>query len=171
MKFVSNTGPIIALAKAGYLSILKEIASEVLIPPMVHRELLGKPGNETVTIENAMNEFIHTANLKPLEKEVEITLAHLDEGEKQAIGLAFTLGKEALLLLDDQAGRRVARRLNIPTMGLVGILLTAKRKNLIGNVGQVLEEIRNTGYWLSDDVIDIARGLAGEKENEKFFES
>lgn len=39
MKIVSNTGPLIGLAKIDSLSILKDIASEVLIPPMVHREL------------------------------------------------------------------------------------------------------------------------------------
>ncbi len=38
MKIISNTGPLIGLAKIDCLSILKMIASEVLIPPMVHRE-------------------------------------------------------------------------------------------------------------------------------------
>lgn len=41
MKIVSNTGPLIGLAKIDRLSILKDIASEIIIPPMVHRELLG----------------------------------------------------------------------------------------------------------------------------------
>jgi predicted nucleic acid-binding protein len=40
MKIISNTGPLIGLAKIDCLSILKMIASEVLIPPMVHRELV-----------------------------------------------------------------------------------------------------------------------------------
>lgn len=44
MKIVSNTGPIIGLAKINRLSILKDLADEILIPPMVHRELLAKTG-------------------------------------------------------------------------------------------------------------------------------
>lgn len=52
MKIISNTGPIIGLAKIGRLSLLKSIAKEVLIPPMVHRELLGKVGNEAEDIED-----------------------------------------------------------------------------------------------------------------------
>jgi predicted nucleic acid-binding protein len=47
MKIVSNTGPLIGLAKIDRLFILKDIVSEVLIPPAVHRELLGKAGIES----------------------------------------------------------------------------------------------------------------------------
>jgi len=46
MKIISNTGPLIALAKIDCLFILKEIASEVLIPRAVYRELFGKIGIE-----------------------------------------------------------------------------------------------------------------------------
>ncbi len=42
MKVVSNTGPLIGLAKIGQLLLLKSMYTEVLIPPIVHRELLGK---------------------------------------------------------------------------------------------------------------------------------
>jgi predicted nucleic acid-binding protein len=42
MKIVSDAGPLIGLAKINCLYILKTIASEVYIPPMVYRELLGK---------------------------------------------------------------------------------------------------------------------------------
>lgn len=51
-KAVSNTGPIIALAKIGHLVLMKQIFSEVSIPPIVYRELLGKFGNEWSEIEN-----------------------------------------------------------------------------------------------------------------------
>ena len=50
-----------------------------------------------------------------------MALADLDEGEKQAIGLASNLGKDVLLLVDDRVGRRVAEKLNIATTGLVGL--------------------------------------------------
>lgn len=163
MKIVSNTGPIIGLAKIGRLSLLKSISSEVLIPPMVYRELMGKIGSEWEQIESALNEFIRVTELKSLDKATKLALAELDEGEKQAIGLASTVGKDVLLLLDDRAGRKVAEKLNIPTTGLLGILLFVKEKGLVENVRQLIEELRNNGYWLSDDIIDIIKQLAGEK--------
>lgn len=39
MKVTSNTVPVIALAKINCLSILKTMFSEILIPPVVYREL------------------------------------------------------------------------------------------------------------------------------------
>ena len=38
MKLLSNTGPIIGLAKIDKLSLLKELSEEVLIPPLVISE-------------------------------------------------------------------------------------------------------------------------------------
>jgi predicted nucleic acid-binding protein len=164
MKIVSNTGPLIGLAKIDCFSILKDIASEVLIPPMVNRELLGKIGIESERIDKALNDFIRVTNPKPLDLSTKDALANLDEGERQTIGLAYTFSENVLLLLDDRAGRIVAEKLNIPTIGLIGILLLAKEKGILENIGSLINELRNQGYWISDEVADIARHLAGENK-------
>lgn len=44
MTFVCNAGPVIALAKIDRLSLLRELASSVLIPETVFHEVLAKPG-------------------------------------------------------------------------------------------------------------------------------
>ena len=59
MKLVSDTGPLIGLAKIGQIYLLKNLAEEVIIPPMVHKELFGKVGIELTQIENALHDFIH----------------------------------------------------------------------------------------------------------------
>jgi predicted nucleic acid-binding protein len=46
MKIISNTGPIIALAKVKKLACLKEVASDVVISVAVYRELFAKIGEE-----------------------------------------------------------------------------------------------------------------------------
>ncbi len=163
MKIVSDTGPIIGLAKIGKISLLKAIAEEVLIPPMVHRELFGKLGDEADQIDQALNDFVQVKGVMGLDPATEEVLSGLGEGEKQAVGLASILEKDTLLLIDDRAGRQVAERLNIPTTGLVGLLLVSKDKGLVESVGELIEELRNNGYWLSDEVIGIARRLAGEQ--------
>jgi predicted nucleic acid-binding protein len=163
MKLVSDTGPLIGLAKIDCLFILKEIFSEVLIPPIVHRELLGKVGIESARIDRALADFIHVIDLKPLDPVVNEALVDLDEGERQAIGLASTFSGNALLLIDDRAGRIAAEKLNIPTTGLIGVLLFAKEKGIIKNIGSLIDELRNHGYWISDRIGEIAKSLAGEK--------
>ena len=66
------------------------------------------------------------------------------------------------LLIDDYAGRKAARDLKIGVTGLVGLLLLAKERGLVEKVTPLIERIRGTGYWLSDEVVEIARRLAGE---------
>jgi predicted nucleic acid-binding protein len=144
------------------IDLLKALASEVLIPPFVHKELFGKTGAETTRIENALGNFITVTSvnvLKPAEADV---LSELDEGEKQAVALASYLGEGVLLLIDDHAGRQAARRLGVAVTGLIGLFLLAKERGLVGRVGPLLDELRQAGYWLSDEIVGIAKGLAGE---------
>ena len=162
MKIVSDTGPIIGLAKIGKIILLKNIADEVIIPPMVYKELFGKTGPESNEIDQALNTFIMVKRDMAVEEAVKIELAGLGEGEKQAIGLAYQLDNDVILLLDDRAGRQVAARLNIFTTGLIGLLLVAKEKGFVESVGTLIKELRNNGYWLSDDIMKTAIKLAGE---------
>jgi predicted nucleic acid-binding protein len=162
VKLVSNTGPIIGLAKIGRMDLLKSLAGEVLIPPFVHKELFGKLGVEAVMIEEGLRTFIRIAAVATKERLVEGVLTELDEGERQAIVLASDIGKDVLLLMDDRAGRQAARKLGIHVTGLVGILLSAKEKGVVNRVGPLIDELRESGYWLSDEVVEAARKLAGE---------
>lgn len=162
MKTVSNTGPIIGLAKIGKLDLLKIIFKEILIPPIVHKELFGKIGPESEESERALNHFIHITDFSAMDSETERIIADLDEGEKQAVALASQMRGNTLLLLDDRAGRRAAAKLKIPVTGLLGFLLLAKEKGYADNIGALLTELRRNGYWLSDKVIEVAKRLAGE---------
>jgi len=135
MKIVSNTGPIIGLAEVDQLFLLKNLASEVLIPPMVYRELLGKVGIESDRIDRALNELLHVTELDPLEPATEVATSGLREGEKQPIGLASTVKGDILLSLDDRAGRKVSEQLNIRTLDLIGLLLLGKERRYPERLG------------------------------------
>ena len=162
MKVISNTGPIIGLAKIDKLSLLKELAEEVLIPPLVYRELLGKCGWESSRIDLAINSFIKVTELSEISNEIKQVISTLDGGEKQVISLGSVTSGELILLLDDKAGRNAAKKLGLATTGLVGVLIFAKEKGLINEVSSLLEELRIQGYWLGDSLIRIAKNLAGE---------
>ena len=162
MKIIADTGPLIGLAKIGKLYLLEKYVDEVLIPPIVYKELLGKIGPESEEIEKALNNFIKISNQPQIAKELHAILSNLDEGEKQAIALAKSYAEDILLLIDERAGREVANRLQIPITGLLGMLIKFKAKREIQSISAIVEKLRQHGYWLSDEVIALAKKLAGE---------
>lgn len=160
MIVVSNTGPIVALAKADHLSLLPILYGEVLIPPADHRELLAKVGPEAKRIDDGLAAFLRVSPIAQPPEEVDRLTSGLGAGEQQAICLTLETG--GLLVIDDRAGRKAAGHLGIATTGAVGVLLKAKQEGHLPMVGPVLEVIRRHGYWLSDAVVETARRLAGE---------
>ena len=163
MIFVCNTGPLIALAKLASLALLQDLGGErILIPPRVHKELWGKIGPEAPLIETALHAFIHVEQPGKIDQYVEIATASLDDGEREVIVLGTSLQEEVVLVMDDQAGRRVAKELGLSVVGSAGLLLLAKQKGLTVEVHPLLEALRHQGYWLSDAVLAEVRRLAGE---------
>jgi len=160
MIVVSDTGPLIALAKADQLPLLKQLFGKINIPPAVHRELLAKSEPEAGRLDRALLDFVIVTSLPSFPQEVEAAIARLGPGEGQAIALAYA--QEALLLIDDRQGRNVARHLGLRVSGVVGVLILAKEAGLVAAVRPLLEEIRQQGYWLSDELVAVAARLTQE---------
>ena len=160
MAAVCDTGPLIALAKVERLSLLTPLFGEIFIPPSVYHELLAKSGPDVGHLQGALADFLQIASAPDYPPAVRAVTAALDDGESDAIALAYELG--TLLVVDERAGRAAARRLNVPVTGVVGVLLRAKQQNLEAAVRPVLERLRRKGYWLSDDLVAAALRLAGE---------
>ena len=160
MIVVSDTGPLIALAKVDQLILLERLFGKVLIPSAVQRELLAKHGTESARLDDALLNFLDVVPLSVPSPEVEIATLRLDLGEQHAIALAYE--RDALLVIDDSLGRAAARRLSLAVTGVVGVLIRAKQEGLVPSVRSLLKEMRQHNYWLSDELLDIATRLAGE---------
>lgn len=78
-----------------------------------------------------------------------------------SISLALE-NKESALLIDEAKGREIARHLDVPVIGLTGLLLLAKKKNMISAVMPLLIEIRDNGYCLSDKFLKDISELSHE---------
>ena len=86
----------------------------------------------------------------------------VDRGEAEAIALAEELHADHLLI-DERKGRRLAQKQGLPVVGLLGVVLLAKRAKLIPSARALLEELdREAGIYLADELKNAALKSVGE---------
>jgi predicted nucleic acid-binding protein len=133
---VSNSTPLIALARLGRLNLLASLFKRILIPAEVQHEVTvagrGLPGAEEVRNANWIEVAPRRSSADP-----SLTQAclNLGEGERGAILLAKTLPAD-LILLDEWKARRVAREAGLSMVGSIGILEAAARSGLVSDLRQ-----------------------------------
>ncbi len=71
-----------------------------------------------------------------------------------------------LLLLDDQAARRLALGLHLPIIGTLGLLLAAKRKGLLEAVKPCLDQLLSYEFRVSTDLYDRVLRDADESSSD-----
>jgi predicted nucleic acid-binding protein len=92
----------------------------------------------------------------------EIIQAKLDIGESAAITLCLVRHAD-ILLIDESLGREVAAQLHLRTIGILGILMEARRRNLIATVTEALDRLeREAGFWIAPTLRARVLKLAGE---------
>lgn len=76
----------------------------------------------------------------------------LDEGEAEAIILAIERGAD-LMLVDERRGRRTATAAGLTVIGLLGVVVLAKRTGLIDLAKPVLDDLIQTArFWIGSDL-------------------
>lgn len=156
---VSDTSPITNLAAIGQLDLLRQLYKVVVIPAAVYAELTRPPAS--VGADEAIRgvwiqvRAASRLNLSRIEK------YGLDRGETEAIALAIDLAADQTLI-DERRGRNVASEVGISFTGVVGVLILSKRRGLIPEVRTLLDDLRQLGFRLSEDVYKQALALAQE---------
>lgn len=151
MIVVSDSGPLIHLARINKIELLKIFFDEVYIPEAVYNEINSQndlPGSKEVEKYGWIKKKIIDHKTAK-----ELLMDRLDEGESEAIILAKKIDAD-LLLIDDLAGRNTARNQNIDVMGTLGVLDRASKKNMIHDLEKVIRELRNKGFWMDDELFD-----------------
>lgn len=150
LKVVSNSSPLIHLAKIDQLNLLKHFFSKILVPEAVYKECIveGKYKKDSKKIEKA--NWIKIAKIRDKNLKNSFMMV-LDEGEAEVITLAIEESAE-LVLLDDYEAREVARNYGLNIAGVIGILIKAKYEKKIPSLKDELEKLKKTGFWLSDNL-------------------
>jgi predicted nucleic acid-binding protein len=85
----------------------------------------------------------------------------LGAGESAVLTLAAN-EQGAWAVIDDREARRCARRLNIPAIGTLGLVLLAKQLGQVSLARPIVERLRISGMYLSDQVVNEALDRVGE---------
>lgn len=152
MIVVADTSPITNLLLIGKLGLLSQIYGRVIIPLDVKAEILAL-ANFGYDIQHFTDaKWIETIQVAKTNPSTFIT-AELDKGEAEAISLARDLDAD-WMLIDERKGTAVAKSIGLQTIGVLGVLLTAKRTGHVQKVMPLVHElIEKAGFWLSKDVL------------------
>ncbi len=147
MKVVSNTSAVLNLALIGELSLLRRLFDEIVVPDAVQSELEVRLLKAGTTAALAIPSWIQSRPVanRPV---VDSLSLELDAGEAEAIALAVEMQAD-LVLLDERLARRVAGRLGLRFIGVLGVLVEAKRRGVIPLVKPVLDALlAKAGFWV-----------------------
>jgi hypothetical protein len=94
---------------------------------------------------------------------VHVLQRDLDRGEAEAIALAVQV-KADWTMLDEREGRRVAKSLGLKVVGVLGILLRARREGKLPSLRRAMEELRQeAGFRIGADLFAQLLQESGEE--------
>jgi predicted nucleic acid-binding protein len=156
---VLNASPLIFLANAGLIDLVKLAGTPLFIPRVVVEEIekFGPTDSTVLAIkQSSLFDVVETGPTPPI-----IERWDLGPGETSVLNWAYT-HPGTIAILDDLPARRCANLLGIGVHGTLGLILLGKRCQIIPEVKPILEQLRKSGMYLSDQVITRALKLIGE---------
>lgn len=158
-KIIVNSTPLIALAKANKLEILKEMYEHIIIPEAVYREVTEKDDIAAQRIE-AAREWIEVRKVDS-NLDRRMYRAKLHEGEVEVMLLAQEIGAD-VVIIDDGADRKTAEYLGLPLTGTLGVMIKAKQRGLLEAVMPVVQQMEQNGIFFSKELKEKIRKLSNE---------
>lgn len=136
---ISNTSCLIVLDNIGMLDVLKELYGKVFITEEVSKEF-GKTVPDWIEVRKVSDN-----------KYLKLMKNFVDLGEASTIALAVETD-DIVIILDDLKARKLAQKLNLKITGTIGVLVKARKRNIIASTQEVLNKLRNEGFRISDEI-------------------
>ena len=160
MRIICDAAVLIGLAKIGKLNLLEKLYRKIYIPWGVYNEVVirgrGRPGAEEID----QAKWVGRIKVKD-RTAVNLLVSEFGQGESEVLVLGKEL-KADWLILDDARARTAAISAGYRVIGLAGILLLAKQRNLIEDIKPLFDELVDKNFRLSDKIMQTILEKAGE---------
>jgi predicted nucleic acid-binding protein len=156
---VVDASPLIYLAHANLIDLLRLAGPQILVPTTVSHEIHRRGGTDPTV--QVLEKTPWLREVEPGPDSPRVVPWALGPGETSVLSWALA-HPGSLAVIDDLAGRRCAEVLGIPLIGTLGLVLRAKNRGDLPAAGPVVERLREVGMYLSDELISRALALVGE---------
>jgi uncharacterized protein len=158
---VSNSSPLITLARIGRLELLRRLFGHIHIASEVREEVVvrgaGRPAAATV----ASTDWIETHPPADANALAALRTMHaLGAGELATVLLARTLQAD-LAILDERSARRLAQAQNVAVMGYVGILERGYRRGFVPDLRDTYSCLLTHGIRIDGSILDQSLSAVG----------
>ena len=166
MSVVSNASPLIALARIGRFTLLRDLFDHIIVPVAVWQEVVVQGADRPGSAECEAAANAGWLECRAIQDTWTATLlqAHLGPRESEAIVLARESSAE-WLLMDDDLGRAYALRLGLPVKGTVGILVAAFHAGLVRDLQEALDMLRSEGFRIGERLYSQVLREVGHTEH------
>ena len=159
-RIIVNSTPLIVLSNINHLDILQKLYSDIYIPQAVYDEVTAKNDSACQQIKNNLY-WIHICNIQDQTKK-RMYQAKLHDGEVEVMILAQENQNNDTVIIDDNAAKKTAKFLGLNVTGTLGVILKAKKNNIISNVSSIMNQLIQNGFYITQDVYNFVKTEAGE---------
>jgi predicted nucleic acid-binding protein len=150
---------VILLVRVGLLDVLQRLGAPVVIPEAAVHEIQRKGPADPAVQALAQISWLTAVDPGPIPANV----AAFGLGGGESALLTHALANPGSgVIVDDRAARRAASALGIPHQGTLAVIIFAKAHGIIPAARPVLEQLRQLGMYLSDQVMNQALAQVGE---------
>ena len=159
-RVIVNSTPLIVLSNVNHLDILQKLYNDIYIPQAVYDEVTAKNDSACQQIKNNLN-WIHICNIQDQSKK-RMYQAKLHDGEVEVMILAQENQNNDTVIIDDNAAKKTAKFLGLNVTGTLGVILKAKKNNIITNVSSIMNQLIQNSFYITQDVYNFIKTEAGE---------
>jgi predicted nucleic acid-binding protein len=138
--------------QTGEIELLPKLFERVLAPQSVRDELADRDAPAVVRTWIARAPAWLKVRPNPDPRSPDVMTLKLDDGERAAIELAIAVNSD-LVLMDDQDGVAVARRMGLAVTGTLGVFDLAARRGMI-DLADAFARLKATSFYYRQGLLD-----------------